>query len=156
MANDRLRKCPRCAEGDCGHTEFLVANKLAGLGTGVLNIDVLASTMWVASLGKRGELCGRTAFVELKRPGESISTGLEYTYRDITGKLTTTTGAEFEQRGFILWEKPDGTWLLSTYSGAYQTTSATDLDAAIEAIQAWIIYGTLPAPHKEGPAAQSA
>lgn len=156
--NDALKKCPRCGavKQACDHLERVVANKLRGVGTGVLNIDMLGRYLWAGSMGQRSGLYGRTVFIELKAPDErdkSESAGLHNTYRDITGTLTTLRGEQFEQRGFILAYLNGDLWKLSTYAHPYVHGVPMTLDAAIDAIHKWLREGELPEVLAQGPAA---
>lgn len=109
--NDPLRICPRCCELDCKHAERLLANALAGVGTGIMNIDISVSHRWVASLRRHS----RTAFVELKQANEPLGMGQRIALLDLTGTLLTESGYRFEQRAFLV-RQTEGSVSLSTFS----------------------------------------
>lgn len=142
--NDRLRICPRCEMRECDHLERRLADALASVGTGVMNLDYMSGRVWVASLGRRGEVYGRTMFVELKFEADVLARGQDYTLRDITGVLDTGRG-QMEQRAFTVWEVADG-FRMGTYHHAYRVEDdeVRSLAQIAELLQSWMRDGSLP------------
>ena len=111
--NARLHKCPRCGQFECEHSERLLANALATVYSGTMNIDLSASRRWLISSRDHR----RTVFVELKDwhelpPGEE--SGQTKALADITGTLTTPLGRTFEQRSFFVIQTLGG-WGVTTF-----------------------------------------
>jgi hypothetical protein len=145
--NDQLRKCLVCGRKECSHLERIVANALASVGTGVMDVDLNPRIMWTGSLQDRGKIAGRNAFVELKRSHQPISEGAKFTYRDITGELRTANGRRFEQRGFFLRDEGAGMeWSIASWSEAYRSWHGkrVALSEAAAIIDEWIRGGELP------------
>jgi hypothetical protein len=95
---------------NCDHDERTLANALARVGTGIINLDLSASYRWVTSLRRHA----RTAFVELKDGEEKIKLGQLLCLLDLTGTLEATNGLRFEQRSFVL-RRNGGGFSLETF-----------------------------------------
>lgn len=142
MKNARLRKCPRCGSAACNCDERLLANALAQIATGVINLDIVARSCWLTSMRR----WGRTAFIELKRDGEILGPGQGLALADVSGTLTTLSGRTFEQRSFLV--RRDGPqFTLVTYKADWRAPEVLALETSIgrvaRIIATWMERGTL-------------
>lgn len=139
--NDPLRKCPRCGSDTCQHDERLLADALASVGTGCINLDLCVSHRWVMSLRRHR----RTALVELKQKGEPMGKGQRLALCDLTGRLQSTSGYTFFQRAFVVEREPVG-FSVSTFSRADALMPLEFCDSfrgVAELLRDWLTTGTL-------------
>lgn len=141
--NAVLRQCPRCTLSDCKHDELLISNALRNVRTGMGNIDIVASYVWVGTARR----LGRVAFIELKRVGEQMSKGQELSLFHATGTLKTAAGYVFEQRAFALWQQKAGRWSVKTWHEKWDAPEVLALEAteheAANIIGRWLETGKL-------------